>query len=294
MLEARSLLTRLHPSVAVGIGGYASVCVLRVAQRMGIPTHIHENDSRPGRANLSLARCATSVSAGFAGALEAMGRPDGLATGNPVRGEFLTAEGGRARRRLGLPEGEPLVLVTGGSRGAVALNKAALRAATAVAPLARIVLITGKGNLAECAAEAGRLAEPARSRLTLLEYVDEGMADLMAAASLVVARAGAQTVFELAAVGAASLLVPYPFATQLHQHANAEAFRAAGGARVLDQTEAVRPGVLGDAIAGLLGDPAALTAMREGARGFARADASDRIASAILETARRGRVARDA
>lgn len=286
LAEAWLLLRRLRPDVVVGIGGYASVCVLRAAQSLGIPTHVHENDSHVGRSNQVLMRRATSISTGFAGVADSMGRSDAVVTGNPLRAEFASRDGARARARYGVEPGVPLVVVTGGSRGAVALNRAAIAAVLeVVADGAEVLLVTGRGNLAECEELAGELPEAARQGLHLVEYVADGMADLLSAADVAVSRSGALTVFELAACGTPALLVPYPYATQEHQRANAEICAASGAAEVIDQQEAVAPGVLAERLRALLADPGAREAMRRGASDFARPDASERIARMVLALA---------
>ncbi len=286
LAQALLLLRRLRPRVVVGMGGYASVCVLRAAQWLGIPTHVHENDSHPGKANQVLARRAVSLSTGFAGVADRMGRPDGSATGNPLRPEFAAPDGARGRARLGLAAETPLVVVTGGSRGAVALNQAAVRAVERVAGAGgEMVLVTGRGNLADAARQAEALPDAVRPRLHLVEYVEEGMADLLAAADVVVSRSGAMTVYELAACGAPAFLVPYPYATQEHQRTNAEIYAASGAGVVVDQSEAVREGALAEMVGALLDDGPRRASMREAARRFARADASERVARLVLATA---------
>jgi UDP-N-acetylglucosamine--N-acetylmuramyl-(pentapeptide) pyrophosphoryl-undecaprenol N-acetylglucosamine transferase len=285
MVQASALVRRLRPSVVIGTGGYASVPVVTAAQRRRVPTLVHEMDAHPGRANQLLAGRATRVTVGFAPALDALQRPDGFVTGNPLRGEFASPSREHGRARLGLPDdGSPVVLVMGGSRGAVALNAAAVAAARALtAAGARIVLVTGRGNLEETLALVAELPETAREGLHVLEYLEGGVADALAAADVAVTRAGAATISELAAVGLPAVLVPYPYATGQHQRLNAEEYAKCGAALALAQADAAAPGALEGLLGDLLKERHRLSRMAQAARAYARPRAAADVARLALE-----------
>lgn len=291
VVQAHGLVRRLRPHAVVGTGGYASVPVLRAASSRGVPTHIHEMDAYAGRANRMLAARASSVSVGFEPALAQLGRPDGQVTGNPLREGFGAPDPGSARERFGLDPVRPLILVFGGSRGALAINEAMVPASEALIRDhgAQVLLITGRDHLGHCKGLATRLTSDCRRHLHLIEYVAEGMPDLMAAAQLAITRSGAATVSELAAARLPAILIPYPYAMADHQRANASVLEAAGAAAVVDQEEAVRPGFLEGLAGSLLKEKPRLQAMGEAAYRCARLDAADRIAQIVLELASRTR-----
>ncbi len=286
MVQARALLRELRPDVVIGTGGYASVCVLKAAIRFGVPTLIHDMDAHPGRANRMLARGVTRATVGFAAAAAKLGRDDVDVPGNPLRREFFEADGSRARERLGLGPDRPLVLVYGGSRGAVALNQAGVACAADVLEAgADLLIVTGRGNLEATESAVSQLPADARAGVRLLEYVETGMADLRAASAVAVCRSGGATVFELAATGLPGILVPYPYSMEQHQRANAQAYADAGAGVVLDQSEVERPGVLAGLLSDLLKNTDRLNRMREAAREFARPKAAEDIARIALSLA---------
>jgi len=289
LVQAVFLLRGLRPDAVAGTGGYASVCVIRAAQILGVPTLVHEMDAHAGRANRITARRATRVTVGFERAAAELGRPDAVVTGNPLRPEFRNPDPARALERYGLEQGRRTVVVLGGSRGAVALTDAAVRAAPDVASFgAQMLVVTGRGNLEQAEALAEALPAESRTHLRLVEYVSEGMADLFAAADVAVCRAGAATVHELAASGLPAILVPYPYATGDHQRSNALTLAEAGAAVVVDQAEVVAPGRLGGLLRDLVNEENRLRAMSAAARAWARPDAAAEIARLVLELASPG------
>jgi len=289
LVQAVLLLRRLRPRVVAGTGGYASVCVIRAAQLLGVPTLVHEMDAHAGRANRAVVRRATKVTVGFSSAASELGRPDAVVTGNPLRPQFHSPDPAGAAERYGLEAGRRTVLVLGGSRGAVALTEAAVGAAPDVSAAgAQLVVIAGRGNMEQAERWAKELPTEARAQLHLVEYVSEGIADLFAAADLAVCRAGAATVFELAATGLPAILIPYPYATGDHQRRNAQALAEAGAALLVDQAEVVGPGLLGGLLRGLLNEENRLRRMSAAARAWARPDAAAEIARLVFELASPG------
>jgi UDP-N-acetylglucosamine--N-acetylmuramyl-(pentapeptide) pyrophosphoryl-undecaprenol N-acetylglucosamine transferase len=271
--QALRELGRVKPNVVLGMGGYVTFPGGMMAALTGRPLVVHEQNSVAGLANRVLAGVAGRVLSGF---------PDVLKqaewTGNPVRAEIagLPAPAQRYAARSG-----PLnVLVVGGSLGAQALNDAVPRALTLLAPEERPRVTHQSGAkqidaLRAAYAVAGLEAE-------LLGFIDD-MAARYAAADLVVCRAGALTVAELAAAGVASVLVPFPHAVDDHQTGNARFLSEAGAAILLPQSE-----LTPEKLAGLLRELTRekLAAMAEKARTLAKPEATRVVAEVCMEVAK--------
>jgi UDP-N-acetylglucosamine--N-acetylmuramyl-(pentapeptide) pyrophosphoryl-undecaprenol N-acetylglucosamine transferase len=225
--QSVGVLRRVRPAVVVGFGGYITFPAGLMAALMGKPLVLHEQNAVAGMVNRVLARVADRVFTAFPGVMRT-----GQWIGNPLREAFLNQPGPveRMAGRLG-----PLrLLVVGGSLGAQALNECVPQALALLAPEQRPVVVHQSGERQMAAlkhhyAQAGVLAE-------LRPFIDN-MATEMAQADLLVCRAGASTVTEIAAVGAASVLVPFPFAVDDHQTVNARFLSQAGGATLLPQTD---------------------------------------------------------
>ncbi len=249
LIQAWRLVGKHQPSVVLGVGGYSSGPVLLAAKLRGVPTIIHEANAFPGLANRSVARFVTAVAVAFADALPRLKRPDGVVTGNPIRAEFFEAykPGQRAtsnRQRL---------LIFGGSQGSRILNDTMTGALLFLARLKdslEIVHQTGP-NEHEKVEKAYR--ESAFANAAVVPYLDP-IVDQMAAADLVVCRAGAMTIGELSAIGRAAILVPFAAATNNHQELNARVVERAGGAVVLTEAE-LSPEKLASAITEIVADP---------------------------------------
>jgi UDP-N-acetylglucosamine--N-acetylmuramyl-(pentapeptide) pyrophosphoryl-undecaprenol N-acetylglucosamine transferase len=279
--KAYALLGRIKPAVAVGFGGYPTLPPIYAAAARGIPTVIHDANAVIGRANRLLSRRVSAIALSFEGVLD---REPALAakasvTGNPVRPAVLTA----ALRAYAAPQPTFNILVFGGSQGArimaqvvppaIELLPLALRAHVSIVQQAR------EEDLQRVREIYGRVGVPAE--------VAPFFADLpqrMAAAHLVVSRAGAGTVAELAAIGRPAILVPLPHALDQDQLANASVLETAGGAVLMTQS-AFTPERLAREVAALAADPARLAAMAAGARAAGRIDAAERLADLVLRTA---------
>ncbi len=224
--QSRELISSFAPDVVIGTGGYVCGPAVSAAASLGVPVVLHEQNAFPGRANRFLSRRSRFVFISFPGTEKYF--PKGTKTilsGNPVRSVFFTVDRTGARDRLGYLPGEPVVLILGGSLGARTLNEAALMAAEHPALKdVRLVLSCGQQHAEAVSAAAANLP-----RLEVKSYIDN-IQDYMAAADIIVCRAGAITCAEVAALGKPSIMVPYPHAAGDHQTANARAFsdRAAG------------------------------------------------------------------
>lgn len=271
-VQAFAALRAARPSVVLGMGGYIAFPGGMMAALVGIPLVLHEQNAVAGLTNKVLARVADRVLVAFPDALAG-----GTWTGNPVRAEL--AQVAPPDERFVGREGPLRLLVVGGSLGARALNEAVPRALAQIAAETRpqVVHQSGKGNLdtvREAYRNAGVQAE-------VVEFVDD-MAAAYARADLVICRAGAITVAELAAVGVASVLVPFPHAVDDHQSANAR-FLSERGAAVLMAQDALDPAALARLIESL--DRTRLARMAALARQAARPDSAAEVATVCEEVA---------
>lgn len=272
--QAHAILRRRQPSLVLGMGGFVSGPGGLAARAMGLPLVIHEQNFVPGMTNQWLSRIATRVFEAFPGSFPS-GR-GAVATGNPVRQSILDLPAPRAR--LSDRIGALRLLVLGGSLGAQVLNEM-LPAALAAMPLEARPEVrhqSGERTL-DLARNAYRLAGVAAD---VTPFIGD-MAEAYAWADLVVCRAGALTVSELAAAGVASVLVPYPFAVDDHQVGNARYLADAGAARLVIQRD-LSVADLTALLTELLDNRAALLDMAERARSLAQPAAAARIASTCL------------
>ncbi|MBN2885336.1 MAG: undecaprenyldiphospho-muramoylpentapeptide beta-N-acetylglucosaminyltransferase [Chromatiaceae bacterium] len=273
------ILRRRRPDVLLGMGGFVAAPGGLAARLLGVPLVIQEQNRVPGLTNRWLARLATRVFEGFPGTFPAARGAE--PSGNPVRRAILELPPPVARwaARVG-----PLrLLVLGGSLGAQALNTTL---APALARLSADARPQVRHQAGERTLEEARAAYAAAGVEAEVSAFIEDMAEAYAWADLVVCRAGALTLAELAAAGVGSVLVPFPHAVDDHQRANAAYLVEAGAARLIIQSD-LSVERLAELLAELLGERARLLAMAEAARGLARPAATETIANACLELARR-------
>jgi UDP-N-acetylglucosamine--N-acetylmuramyl-(pentapeptide) pyrophosphoryl-undecaprenol N-acetylglucosamine transferase len=273
--QAFRIVGRTRPRVVLGVGGFASLPCIVAARVRRVPAVVHEQNAAPGLAN----RIGVRLGAHAAVSLPGTKLRGARVTGNPIRPEVAAV----ART----PVEPPLVVVFGGSLGAQRLNDAAV----SLGRLWRdrddreVLLVTGRRDHER---SAERLHEHRgsgdRLRFHLVDY-EEYMAGVYGRACLVVCRAGAVTVAELAATGTPAVLVPLPGAPHDHQTRNADAVVQAGAAVVVPDRE-LDGTRLASEVDGLLADPARLEAMSAAARALARPDAAARVADLVEEVAR--------
>ena len=284
-VQALLVLRRRKPAVVVGLGGYASVAVGVAAALLRVPLVITEQNAVPGLANRLLSRLA----AGAATAFEDTDLHRSTWTGNPVRAEVVEADrsAGRsaARAALGVDEERRLVAVFGGSLGARTINEA-IAGALDLWRGRRDLHIRHIAGHRDYEDLSGRMsAEPARAlNYDLVAYEDD-MATVYAAADLVVSRAGATTVAELAAVGMPAVLVPLPGAPGDHQTANARRLEAAGGAVLVSDGDLDATRLVAEVDA-LLEDRDRLDSMAGAARSLARPEAAGAVVDLMEGCAR--------
>lgn len=277
LFQSWRLLGAERPDVALGVGGYASGPAILVAALRGIPTVLLEPNAVPGLTNRWLGSVARYVLSPYERAADHFSARKLKRIGIPVRAELAQklAEKSETSRSSGKH-----VLIFGGSQGARAINDVAMQAVPVLVREHGMTVVhqTGKADV-----ERARAAYAGLGSVTVLEFIDD-MAAQYAAADLVVCRAGASTLAELAIVGRPSLLIPLPTAADDHQTKNAESFAQAGAAIMLKQKD-LDAAKLCAQIQALMSDPAARTAMSEAARRLGDADAARKIAVICRELA---------
>ncbi|HET8821476.1 MAG TPA: undecaprenyldiphospho-muramoylpentapeptide beta-N-acetylglucosaminyltransferase [Thermoleophilaceae bacterium] len=272
--RARRLLRRIGADAVMGGGGYVAGPVGLAARTLGLPLVLTEADSHLGVANRLLAPFAARVCLAFP--LPGRTGARWLVTGRPIPRANLEGDRAAARERFGIPADEPCLLVFGGSLGARRLNDAALDAFGSGAPCV-VIHACGTRDHDSLRARLDELGSPPHYHL--FPYI-EPFADALAASDLAAARAGG-SVFELAAAGLPSILVPYPHATGNHQQANARFMADAGAAVVIPDAQLDGPSLARE-VAALLGAQQRMAAMSKAARAVAKPDAADRVAEEIL------------
>ncbi len=272
--QAVRLLRECGAQVVLGVGGYASVPTVLAARLLAIPAVIHEQNAFPGLANRWLARIASAVAVAFEAAAGRFPAGRVSVTGNPVRPEIRPGDAAEARRELFLAPERFTLLVFGGSQGAQRLNLGLVEALPHLREQrGRIQFLhaTGARDLARVRQGYEEGGFPAR-----VEAFFQDMALAYRAADFVIARAGAGTIFELAAVGKPALLVPYPYAANDHQRLNAEVLVAAGAAWMVPDRYCDGRRIAAS-VQAALEKPELLRQMGERARSVARPDAAERI-----------------
>ncbi len=276
---------RFRPHLVIGTGGYVSGPVCLAAALQGVPVVLHEQNAFPGVTNRLLARVARAVCLTFAEAASRFPRRARLVTtGLPVRPEILMAEREASRRRLGLGADDLLIVAVGGSQGAKSINQAMLPLLKEMAgrPGVHIMQITGRNDyenylklLRATGIELGKYGN-----ITIRPYIYD-MEHTLAAADLVIGRAGASFLAEILARGLPSILIPYPFAAANHQEYNARAL-ARQGAAVLILDRELKGGRLCQVVKGLLADGSRRQAMAAAAAALGRPDALEAIIKVVL------------
>ena len=281
--KARRLLKKLKPDLVIGTGGYVSGPVLREAAKLGIKTAIHEQNAFPGITTKALAPNVNRVMLAMPEARKYMKlKNEPVTVGNPVRGELTAISREEARTRLGL-DNRPLILSFGGSLGARPINEA-------VAGLIKKhnnthkyyhIHATGRSGYDSTkeliSSNCGELAE----EITIREYIDD-MNVCMAAADLVICRAGAITLSELCVCSKASVLIPSPYVAENHQYHNAMTLKNKGAACVIEEKDLTEE-LLCKTVFDLLDNKSELKQMSLNAGRCSISDSNERIYNVIKE-----------
>jgi UDP-N-acetylglucosamine--N-acetylmuramyl-(pentapeptide) pyrophosphoryl-undecaprenol N-acetylglucosamine transferase len=281
--DARALVRQVRPHVAVGTGGYVTGPVLLAARVAGVPVVLQEQNAFAGVTNRLLGRIAAEVHVAFEEALAPFPAGKAVLSGNPVRTTLTGPSRAEGRAFFGVPEGVPLLVITGGSLGAQRLNEAVLAHLPAMLGAeGHAVWITGPRYLARTQLGLSALGDVA-DRVRLVSYCDR-MPLAYAAADLFLCRSGAITLAELALTGTPAVLVPSPNVAEDHQAHNARAMARPRAAVLLPESDL--DAALAPTVHDLLHDPDRRARMAEAARTLARPDAADTIARRVIEIAR--------
>jgi len=284
--HAKKLLRQYCPDIVIGTGGYACWPVMKAATKLGIPTAVHESNALPGLAIRKLQNHVDRIFINFEQTeqlLTVRDREKIMRVGNPLREGFGGISRESARKKLGLQDGEKMVLSYGGSLGAERINAAALelmRDLAATHPEIRVVHATGTVNYEEMRTEFEKMGLDRLANVTLTPYIYD-MPTQMTAADVIICRAGAMTVSELALMKKACVMIPSPYVADNHQYKNAKAL-ADKGAAVLIEEKDLTEGRIVREVAALLNNDEQRRRMGENIATFACADANRQIYEELM------------
>ena len=282
--QARRIIREFAPDLCVGTGGYVSGPVVRTAMKLGIPAVIHEQNAYPGVTNKMLSADAARVMMAVSDAEKYM-KPGArcVLTGNPIRPEILREERAAARKKLGVDD-RPLILSFGGSLGARKVNEAVADLMTHTIPGVKFQHIHGYGQYSRWMPDLLREKgiDPDKTpQLDLREYIHD-MPVCLAAADLVISRAGAMTLSEIQATGKGSILIPSPNVAENHQFHNAMALVNRGAAEIVEEKD-LTGDVLWEKVQKIFAAPGGAAALGENAAKMAIRDANERIYRVMME-----------
>ncbi len=281
--QALWLLLRRRPDAVFTTGGYVAIPVLIAARVLRIPTVLWEGNVVPGRSVRATARLAAAVAVTDGRTCAALEAGRCYVTGTPIR-DPRSVDREAAREHMGVPAGDRLLLVFGGSQAVRRFNAAVTEALPGLVERCAVLHVTGDDGYAAAVAAREALPERRRARYRPVPFLADEMTAALAAADLVVGRAGSSTLAECAAFGLPMVCVPYPHAAG-HQRANAEAYAATGAARLVDDAAFDAAALL--EASRLLDDPASHLVMSAAARAAARPGAADAVAWLVDGAAQR-------
>jgi len=287
-LKARKLLKAYKPDVAIGTGGYVCYPVLTAAASLGIPTAVHESNAFPGLTTRMLENTVDTIMLGFEESRQHYKNPEKcIVTGTPVRGEFALYTKEEAKKQLGIPEDMPLVVSVWGSLGAQHMNEAMcgfIKAAGSNTGF-RLIHSAGSGGYSSMVDSLGSEAPDFEANgMDVREYIYD-MPRVMAAADLVLCRAGASTISELTYMAKPTVFVPSPYVTNDHQLKNAEVIERAGGAKIFREGQ-FEPQQLLDEVKRILSCPEELEKMSAAMSELSRPNALKMISEQVLKLAK--------
>ena len=273
ILQVRQLLKRGGFQGVFTTGGYIAAPAVIAARSLSLPVILHESNAIPGKVTRWFSPWCRTVAIGFEPAAKYLPRVKTVYTGTPVRSQFRVGAD-KAPLLLPIPEKVPLIVVVGGSQGAVAVNRLVRHCASAWFDAgAWVVHLTGEND-----PDADTLKHPQYFPLPFYDNI----AGLLQRADLAISRAGAGTLTELAVTGTPAILIPFPYAAEDHQTYNASAFATSGAALVLPQAELTAQ-LLEGKVLSLLPSPGQLARMGEAARAIAVPDSAERLAALVRQ-----------
>ena len=283
-------LFRLYPDVVVSKGGYGSVPTVLAARLLRIPIIIHESDAKPGRANLLAAKFAQKIAISFESAAQYFPKnvQSKIArTGIPIRKALMRIETEGAQQYLKLENDVPTILILGGSQGALKINEILLSSLPRLVSFANIIHQTGRAHVANVQAVASVVLgkDPHADRYHPVDYLSEvSLQRAAGVATIVVSRAGANSIAEIGLWKKPAILIPIPESVSHDQRTNAYAYAKTGAAIVLDE-ENLTSHILTSEIERIINDPALAKRMGAAAEGFTDPDAARILATEVLAIA---------
>lgn len=282
--DCKKLIKRFKPDCIVCTGGYVSGPVVMAAGALGVPSLIHEQNVYPGLTVKGAERYVKYLALSFDETVNEMkDKEKCVVTGNPIRSEILEADYRTARARLGVKR--PFVLIFGGSLGADRINNTVVEILGRLSKENKIELLFGTGdrNYDKIMAAVREKGIELNKHIKVVPYINN-MADVMAAADLVVSRSGAITVSEIAALGRPSILIPSPNVVRNHQEQNAREFERSGAAAVITEAE-LSPDVLYQKINEMINDKTGMKNMSNALKAIAKTDALERLYELVKKMA---------
>jgi UDP-N-acetylglucosamine--N-acetylmuramyl-(pentapeptide) pyrophosphoryl-undecaprenol N-acetylglucosamine transferase len=276
----------IFPDVVFGKGGYVSFPVLFAARLFRIPIVIHESDSHPGRVNLWAGKFAQRIALSYREAAQYFPGDKVAFTGNPIRKDIMEPIREGARDFLKLDTGVPVIVILGGSQGSQKINDIIIEILPELVKKYSIIHQTGKNNFDEMSNTAKVVLDKSlnRERYKPFDYLN-ALSLRMAAgvADIIISRAGS-TIFEIAAWGVPSIIVPIPEGVSHDQTSNAFAYSASGACSVIEEVN-LTPHILMSEIERILDNPVITESMKKGAQSFTHKDAAEKIAREIVNIA---------
>lgn len=282
-IDCRKIIREFKPDCVVCTGGYVSGPVIMAAAKEGVPSLIHEQNVYPGLTVKGSEKYVDYLAVSFDETVNLMNAKEKcVVTGNPIRTQILEANKEEARKKLGIDK--PFVLVFGGSLGAQRINDTMLNIIPRIKQNGNVKLLFGTGErnydtIRDAVTKLG--IDENDENIQVLPYIDN-MAEVMAAADVVVARSGAITVSELAALGKPSVLIPSPNVVRNHQEQNAREFEKNGAAEVITEAE-LSPDVLYTTVSEMIEDNEYLAKMSENLIKMAKTDALPKIYELMIK-----------
>lgn len=279
--DALAAIWRFRPDVCCTTGGVVAIPVTLAARIIRVPVYLWDGNALPGRATRLLASLSSRIGVTYEQARRALPRGRTVLAGTPIRASLLKWTRERGRETFAVPADAMLVVVSGGSQGSERVNDALWSALGRIVRRAYVLHITGEKHGARAEARRANLAVEVRDRYIVRPFLGDEMGGALAAADLVIGRAGASSIAEPLAFGVPLLLIPFGAAMEGHQEANARAMVEAGAAMSMREGE-----LDGDRftaqVSGLLDDPARLRRMANAARAAGRPRAAQEIARDLL------------
>lgn len=282
VLQALWILLIYMPDAIFSKGGYASLPVVVAGFIYRIPILIHESDSVPGLANSILGKFATRVAVSYPEAEREFPSRQVVLTGNPLRADIASGDPAKARQIFSLAESKKVIFICGGSQGAQGINDKIVEILPALLKKYQVIHQTGENNFEEMVRKAGELGIKAgREGYYPIGFIGEELKDILAAADLVITRASANYLSEIAANGKPAIVIPLQSAANDHQRMNAYSIARTGGCVVLEENN-LGEHMLMSKIEEIMNNETLRTSLSQNIRPFYHPDAADKIAEGVI------------